>query len=85
MRGQGGALHIHGLPALVPVPWLVLALPHPQALTCPPPACPPHPSGLQIFIGLDPSKPALRTEGLLPADTIIDIVTKELLAAAPTQ
>lgn len=31
-----------------------------------------------IFIGTDTKKPALRTEGLLPAATIIDIVSKEL-------
>jgi thioredoxin len=35
-----------------------------------------------IFIGMDPQKPALRTEGLLPAQAIIDIVQKELLAPA---
>jgi hypothetical protein len=37
-------------------------------------------SGLptMIFIGTDRTKPALRTEGLLPADTIKDIVAKEL-------
>ena len=32
-----------------------------------------------IFVSMDASKPALRTEGLLPAATIIDIVMKELL------
>lgn len=32
-----------------------------------------------IFVGMDPSKPALRTEGLLPAQTIIEIVTNELM------
>jgi hypothetical protein len=31
-----------------------------------------------IFIGTDRTKPALRTEGLLPAETIKDIVGKEL-------
>lgn len=31
-----------------------------------------------IFVGMDPSKPALRTEGLLPAQSIIDIVNNEL-------
>lgn len=31
-----------------------------------------------VFIGTDTSKPALRTEGLLPAATIKDIVAKEL-------
>lgn len=35
-----------------------------------------------IFVGMDPQKPALRTEGLLPAQAIIDIVQKELLAPA---
>jgi thioredoxin len=35
-----------------------------------------------IFVGMDPQKPALRTEGLLPAQAIIDIVQKELLASA---
>jgi thioredoxin-like negative regulator of GroEL len=33
-----------------------------------------------IFVGTDTEKPALRTEGLLPANTIKDIVMKELLA-----
>ena len=32
-----------------------------------------------IFVSMDPNKPALRTEGLLPAEAIIDIVQKELL------
>ena len=32
-----------------------------------------------IFVGMDASKPALRTEGLLPAQAIIDIVQQELL------
>ena len=31
-----------------------------------------------IFVGMNPEKPALRTEGLLPAQSIIDIVTSEL-------
>lgn len=31
-----------------------------------------------IFIGMDPEKPALRTEGLLPAETIKTIVANEL-------
>jgi hypothetical protein len=35
-----------------------------------------------VFVGMDPSKPALRTEGLLPAQSIIDIVEAELLAPA---
>lgn len=35
-----------------------------------------------IFVGMDPQKPALRTEGLLPAQAIIDIIQKELLAPA---
>jgi len=33
-----------------------------------------------IFVGMDPTKPALRTEGLLPAQAIVEIVEKELLA-----
>lgn len=36
-----------------------------------------------IFVGMDANKPALRTEGLLPAQAIIDIVEKDLMA--PTQ
>jgi len=32
-----------------------------------------------VFVGLDKSKPALRTEGLLPAETIISIVKDQLL------
>jgi len=35
-----------------------------------------------IFVGMDPSKPALRTEGLLPAQSIIDIIETELQAPA---
>jgi hypothetical protein len=31
-----------------------------------------------IFIGTTPDKPALRTEGLLPAETIKNIIAKEL-------
>jgi len=31
-----------------------------------------------VFIGTDPSKPALRTEGLLPAATIKEIIENEL-------
>lgn len=31
-----------------------------------------------IFIGTDNNKPALRTEGLLPAETIKNIIAKEL-------
>ena len=31
-----------------------------------------------VFVGTDNSKPALRTEGLLPAKTIMDIVSNEL-------
>ena len=31
-----------------------------------------------LFIGMDPQKPALRTEGLLPSDTIKNILQKEL-------
>ena len=34
-----------------------------------------------IFVGMDSSKPALRTEGLLPAQAIMDIVRQELMAA----
>ncbi len=33
-----------------------------------------------IFVGMDATKPALRTEGLLPAQAIVDIVKQELLA-----
>ena len=33
-----------------------------------------------VFVGMDPSKPALRTEGLLPAQSIIEIIENELLA-----
>lgn len=35
-----------------------------------------------IFVGMDPSKPALRTEGLLPAQSIVEIVQNELGAPA---
>nr|ABR23155.1 thioredoxin [Ulva fasciata] len=39
-----------------------------------------------IFIGMDPEKPALRTEGLLPANSIKDIVLNELMEpAAPAE
>lgn len=39
-----------------------------------------------IFIGMDPEKPALRTEGLLPANSIKDIVLNELIdPAAPAE
>ena len=31
-----------------------------------------------VFVGTDPAKPALRTEGLLPAKTIKEIVANEL-------
>lgn len=31
-----------------------------------------------VFVSPDQSKPAIRTEGLLPADTIIKIITDEL-------
>lgn len=31
-----------------------------------------------IFVGMDKDKPALRTEGLLPAESIKDIIAKEL-------
>jgi len=36
-----------------------------------------------VFVGMDPSKPALRTEGLLAAKAIKDIVQNELSASAP--
>lgn len=32
-----------------------------------------------VFVGMDKNKPALRTEGLLPAEAIVDIVQRELL------
>jgi len=32
-----------------------------------------------VFVGVDPSKPALRTEGLLPAASIKEIIQAELL------
>lgn len=35
-----------------------------------------------IFVPMDPNKPALRTEGLLPAQTIIDIIENELNGGA---
>ena len=55
--------------------------PHPTP-SPPPPHTPPLPSHThtQIFVGTDPNKPALRTEGLLPADVIVDIVTNDLQA-----
>lgn len=31
-----------------------------------------------VFVSMDPEKPALRTEGLLPAQSIIDIVNNEM-------
>lgn len=31
-----------------------------------------------VFVGMDPNKPALRTEGLLPAATVKDIILNEL-------
>ena len=31
-----------------------------------------------VFVGMEPGKPALRTEGLLPADTIKEIIANEL-------
>jgi hypothetical protein len=31
-----------------------------------------------VFVGMDKSKPALRTEGLLPASVIKEIIEKEL-------
>jgi hypothetical protein len=33
-----------------------------------------------VFVSSDVSKPAIRTEGLLPAETIIKIITDELTA-----
>ena len=36
-----------------------------------------------VFIGMDKTKPALRTEGLLPAQTIKGIVENELSSPAP--
>jgi thioredoxin-like negative regulator of GroEL len=36
-----------------------------------------------IFVGMNSEEPALRTEGLLPANTITDIVAK--MAAQPDQ
>lgn len=36
-----------------------------------------------VFIGMDKSKPALRTEGLLPASTIKDIIENQLSAIEP--
>lgn len=38
-----------------------------------------------VFIGMDASKPALRTEGLLPAASIKDIILNELCAAPSAQ
>ena len=35
-----------------------------------------------VFVGVDPSKPALRTEGLLPAASIKEIIETELLPQA---
>ena len=32
-----------------------------------------------VFVGVDPNKPALRTEGLLPAASIKEIIQSELL------
>ncbi len=32
-----------------------------------------------VFVGTDPNKPALRTEGLLPAHIIKEIVQNELI------
>jgi thiol-disulfide isomerase/thioredoxin len=44
-------------------------------------SCPAQIQGLptMVFVGLDRNKPALRTEGLLPADTIMDIIRTELM------
>lgn len=35
-----------------------------------------------VFVGMDPTKPALRTEGLLPAQAIVEIVETELLGVS---
>ncbi|CAL5220956.1 g3061 [Coccomyxa viridis] len=35
-----------------------------------------------VFVGVDPNKPALRTEGLLPAASIKEIIQTELLPQA---
>lgn len=44
------------------------------------PYCCPQIQGLptMVFVGTDATKPALRTEGLLPAETIKQIVADEL-------
>lgn len=36
-----------------------------------------------VFVGLDKSKPALRTEGLLPATSIIQIIKEQLMNEQP--
>ena len=36
-----------------------------------------------VFVGLDKNKPALRTEGLLPATTIMDIIKNQLMDGQP--
>ena len=38
-----------------------------------------------IFVGTDPEKPALRTEGLLPAKSIIEIVRKDVIGTPSEQ
>ena len=38
-----------------------------------------------IFVSTNKDKPALRTEGMLPAETLIEIVEKELLVDTPAQ
>ena len=37
-----------------------------------------------VFVSPDFSKPAIRTEGLLPAETIVKIINEELLSATST-
>eukprot|EP01025_Chloroclados_australasicus_P039770 TRINITY_DN4137_c0_g1_i3.p1 TRINITY_DN4137_c0_g1~~TRINITY_DN4137_c0_g1_i3.p1 ORF type:complete len:168 (-),score=14.43 TRINITY_DN4137_c0_g1_i3:103-606(-) len=36
-----------------------------------------------VFVGMDPNKPALRTEGLLPFQSISEIINNELLQPNP--
>ena len=37
-----------------------------------------------VFVGPDFNKPAIRTEGLLPAETIIKIINEELMTMTPS-
>ena len=37
-----------------------------------------------VFIGMDPSKPALRTEGMLNATVIKDIIANQLAVPMPS-